>query len=368
MRVVFLVGVILISNIVWAVGAPTLKVKVGSHLDKVFVTGSDLLASSFSGKSSRVKSRGLSLDCSPSRFYKSTSKQPVWAEVTSPSGVINWRGKHLAGKLQMVVSDRSRGRCHLVNEMIMEDYLSQVLSKEMHPQWPIEALKAQAVVARTYAYFKIKNNKRLEKYGKSKGYDLENSEMDQVMGSMIDKSSKTTRASIETVGEILVTQKGKIQEAFFHSKCGGETLTPRQVWGGTHMDGYKQVKCPFCYKHGKKNWKRSYSKTYVDSLLRSAGYAIPGGYNKKDYLTMNFGDKQTSFKKTTLRKVLGRSKMPSNNYLMSQSTSGITISGKGHGHGVGMCQYGAYEMSKKGLNYKQILGYYFPLMKLKKVY
>ena len=367
MRVVFLVGVIHFSFL-YAASAPTLKIKVGSHLQNVFVTGSDLQAKSFSGKSARIKTRGLKLDCSPSRYYKSTSNQPVWAEVSSPSGVINWQGKHLAGKLQLVVSDKSRGRCHLVSEMLMEDYLSQVLSKEMHPSWPIEALKAQAVVARTYAYFKIENNIRLEKWGKSRGYDLENSEMDQVMGTITDRSAKTRRASIDTAGEILVTKEGKIQEAFFHSKCGGQTLTPEQVWGGTHMKGYKQVQCPFCYKHGKKNWKRSYSKSYVDRLLKSAGYAIPGKYSKKDYLTMNLGKNQTSFKKTALRKVLGRSRMPSHNYLISESKSHITLHGKGHGHGVGMCQFGAFEMAKKGLNYRQILGYYFPLMKLKKAY
>lgn len=347
---------------------PILKIRVGEDIKNVSLTGSDLVTKSFLGNIVKTTSRSVELNCDSTRYLKSSSSEPLWAEISSPSGVIKWKGHYLAGNLQLVASDRVKGRCHLINEMKMEDYLSQVLSKEMHPNWPIEALKAQAVVARTYAYFKMTHNKYREKLGKSKSYDLENSEMHQVMGTIIDKSSKTTLASGETAGEVLINKDGDIEEAFFHSKCGGQTLTPEQVWGGSHMKGYKEVNCPFCSKHGLKNWKRTYSENYIKKLLSTSGYLEYGIKDSKNYMTLNTDTNRFSFEKSKLRRVLGRSNMPSNNYELFDENGSVTIQGKGHGHGVGMCQYGAYEMAKRGLNYKQILAFYFPLMKMKKIY
>lgn len=340
---------------------PSLKVKLASHQRNFKFFAADLIEKSPLKQNKKSYKKEVWVDCSQTRYYRSTDAQPVWKEVYSPAGVVKWKGKYLAGKLQVLVSDSKKGRCHLINKLDMEGYISQVISREMHPNWPLEALKAQAVVARTYAYFKIK--KRQDK----QGYDLDNSELDQVMGMVTDKSVNTTKATRETRGEILLTLSGKLEEAFYHSKCGGQTLTPEDVWGGTHMEGYESVKCPFCHDHGLKDWERNYSKGYLEKLLSKNRYLSSEKKRATDQW-VDFKGGRKYFKRTSLRRSIGRKKIPSHNYKIQDEGARVRVLGKGHGHGVGMCQFGAFAMAKKGLNYRQILKFYFPKMKLRKIY
>src|SRR5690606_26776420 len=98
--------------------------------------------------------------------------------------------------------------CDLVNSISLENYISTLLSKEMNGTWPVEALKAQAVAARTYAFERVKRGAGMEL--NEKLYHLESSEKDQVSGSFMDITEKTVLATRETNGEILVGPSGKV--------------------------------------------------------------------------------------------------------------------------------------------------------------
>ena len=73
-------------------------------------------------------------------------------------------------------------------------------------------------------------------------------------------------------------------------------------------------------------------------------------------------------KKSQLRWKFGRKILPSNNFNLEVHDNHVSVVGDGHGHGVGMCQFGAMELAKRGFNYKEILAYYFPKLKIKKIY
>jgi stage II sporulation protein D len=260
-----------------------------------------------------------------------------------------------------------------VNSIPLEAYITTLLSKEMNGTWPVEALKAQAVAARTYAF------ERLRKSNTGKLYDLESSEKDQVSGTFFDATEKTLLASRETEGEILIGPSGKISPAFFHSKCGGKTLRPDQVWGGVE-EGYRSVNCTFCQKTGMKDWNAKLKNTklvnmvdqvlkkyYSDSIVDQNIKIMPDSLHNSE-LRLYAGDRLHIVKKSYLRNLAGREVLPSNNFIMSSKNNEIHVEGSGYGHGVGLCQLGALELAKRGYNYRQILSFYFPRHKIKTAY
>jgi stage II sporulation protein D len=294
------------------------------------------------------------------------------ASLSSPTGLISWGKKKYQGELQLLSDSQSKS-CDLVNSIPLEAYITTLLAKEMHGSWPVEALKAQAVAARTYAF------ERLRKPISSRLYDLESSEKDQVSGTFFDATENTLRASKETEGEILIGPTGKISPAFFHSKCGGKTLRPDQVWGGVE-EGYRSVNCTFCQKTGMKDWNgkirntklvgmidRVLKKYYSDTIGNSNIKIMPDSMANSE-LRLYAGDRLHILKKSYLRNLAGREVLPSNNFIMSMKNDQVHVEGQGYGHGVGLCQLGALELAKRGYDYRQILSFYFPRHKIKTAY
>ena len=355
---------------------PSLKVLIAKSLSNVVVEGMDLHKTIHTLKQSQQYTgrKSISFNCRPQLRKKlSVQSSPLLiASLSSPTGLISW-GKHkYQGELQLL-ADTKTERCDLVNSIPLEAYITTLLAKEMNGTWPIEALKAQAVAARTYAL------DRLRKSHVGKLYDLESSEKDQVSGTFFDATEKTLRASRETEGEILIGPSGKIAPAFFHSKCGGKTLRPDQVWGGVE-EGYRSVNCTFCQKTGMKDWNaklqnkklvdmvdRVLKKYYSDTIIDQNIKIMPDSLHNSE-LRIYAGDRLHIVKKSYLRNLAGRGILPSNNFIMSNKNEEIHVEGQGYGHGVGLCQLGALELAKRGYDYRQILSFYFPRHKIKTAY
>ncbi len=361
--------------------SPLIKVRIGKKLQKVNVSGIDLERYIVPRKSKKTFSGQKSIEFNCVSNLKSKRLKPIrLASISSLTGLINWEEDRYKGRLHIQTSEGLDG-CDLINELNLDDYLSTLLPKEMNSTWPIEALKAQAVAARSYALFKIQT----KQVGKSKGfetyYDLENSEKHQVNGDFFDVTKKTKKAAYDTKGEILVNPKDRMIPIFFHSKCGGRTLTPDQVWSNV-VEGYKSVNCTFCHKHGRENWNHiipknqmAYSLTRVlKNYNKDKGsvnvhkITMMSDHKREESLKFYSGASFKKIKKSRLRSVLGRSILPSNYFNLSEQNDRYIVSGSGFGHGVGLCQFGAKELALQGFNYKQILAYYFPLLRLKKVY
>lgn len=362
-------------------GVPEVKVLIGKALRRVIVEGMDLkkiihtkkIFEQYSGR------KVISFNCSSPTSKSSASllKSPLLvASLSSPTGLISWGEQKYQGELQLLAKP-GQDNCNLVNSISLESYITTLLAKEMHGSWPVEALKAQAVAARTYAYERVKKNENIS--GEEKLYHLESSEKDQVSGNFSDITENTIQAARETNGEVLTGPSGRIAPVFFHSKCGGKTLRPDQVWGGVE-EGYRSVNCPFCKKTGMKDWQHKVKngklvqmidqvlkKYYADSLEVGEVKLMPDSLANSE-LRLYVGDRLHIIKKSFLRNMGGREVMPSNNFVMYNDNGEFKLKGRGYGHGVGLCQLGALELAKRGYNYQQILSFYFPRHKLKKVY
>ena len=359
-----------------AVGAiPSVKVLIAKSLKNVQVEGMDLKKTIHTLRQSQQYSgrKIISFNCRPkSKKISSARSSLLVASLSSPTGLVSWGNNKYQGELHLL-SDLQSDKCDLVNSISLEAYITTLLSKEMNGTWPVEALKAQAVAARTYAF------ERLRKSNQGRLYHLESSEKDQVSGSFFDATEKTLKASKETEGEILVGPSGKVAPAFFHSKCGGKTLRPDQVWGGVE-EGYRSVNCTFCQKTGMKDWagkiqnkklvnmidqvlKKYYSDNISDENLK----LMPDSLANSE-LRLYAGDRLHIIKKSYLRNLAGREVLPSNNFIMSMKNHEIHVEGQGYGHGVGLCQLGALELAKRGYDYRQILSFYFPRHKIKTAY
>lgn len=362
---------------------PSIKVRIGSSLQKISVRGLDLRKKlNGSGRIVRYDGRReLKFNCKPIRKIANSTKPLLLASLESKTGLIKWNNTGYIGNLNLVTSEKNIG-CDLINEIPLEKYISSLLSKEMSPKWPIEALKAQAVAARSYAYHKMVTQQVSKVKGFKAYYDLENSEKHQVNGSFFDTTKSTQQAAKETRGEILVVGSSELTPIFFHSKCGGKTLRPDQVWKN-YVKGYQSVNCPFCHSHGKKAWKYKVKKRKFNSLLDDTLKSFydnrfvsksdkmirvaPDNKSKVNFRVYD-DEKLLVIQKSRVRSMLGRKKAPSNYFHLTQSGDDVILEGKGFGHGVGMCQYGALELAKRGYTYKQILSHYFPEHNLKKLY
>lgn len=359
---------------------PAVKVLIAKSLKQVVVEGMDLKKTLHTlNKSQQYTGRkSIAFNCGPARSARNTfPKNPLLvASLTSPTGLVSW-GKHkYKGELQLLTNPGQES-CDLVNLVPMEAYLTTLLSKEMNGTWPVEALKAQAVAARTYAYERIRKGAEVE--SSDKLYHLESSEKDQVSGTYFDITRNTMIAAKETEGEILVGPSGKITPAFFHAKCGGKTLRPDQVWGGVE-EGYRSVNCTFCKSTGMKDWKYSLrgaklttmvdqvlKRYYSDEIQGSDIKLMPDSVHNSE-LRLYVGDRLHIIKKSYLRNLAGREVLPSNNFVMNTKNNEFVVEGQGYGHGVGLCQLGALELAKRGYDYRQILSFYFPRHRMKKVY
>ena len=135
----------------------------------------------------------------------------------------------------------------------MNHYLESLLSKEMNGSWPLEALKAQAVAARSYAMDKMKKTP-------GSNFNIISGEIHQVSGSSEDVTPRTRKAVKDTHGEILVNNESALVPGFYHAECGGKTFDPIDVWSG-HMFDYSPTTCPYCHKKTKhKFWLKKVSK------------------------------------------------------------------------------------------------------------
>jgi stage II sporulation protein D len=260
-------------------------------------------------------------------------------------------GTHYPGRIEVW---KDSAGLYLINELPLEEYVRNVVSAEVGPNWDLEALKVQAVIARTYAlYQKSMNN--------TTNYDLTSSVLDQVYkGNVSD--DMISRAVAQTRDEVL-TYKGKLIEAFYHSTCGGETEDAKEVFGKSYP--YLRPVKSKCDLSPYWVWER---KIPLEEIAKALGVSGIRDIRIHSHTSTGrvrmlkvFHDKGVlSVKATDLRKKLGWKRLPSTKFAFTRQGDYLVFEGKGYGHGVGLCQWGALEMAREGRNYRQILSFYYP--------
>lgn len=255
-----------------------------------------------------------------------------------------------------------KGSLTLVNEIDVEEYLKGVLPWESNPEWPKEALKAQAVASRTYAIFKNIENRDFP-------FVLSSDEGSQVYrGKTIEKSA-TNRAVEKTRGQIL-TYRGKIFPAFFHSTCGGRTTRAEYQWRVEPHPSLQGVECSFCRGSKYFSWKAELSVSEIESLLAKKGYAAPGlkeirpekldPSERPRFFVLQYREGSLTLPANEFRLGVGSDRMRSTKVKIERAGERFIFRGRGWGHGVGMCQFGSKQLAELGYDYREILRYYYP--------
>ncbi|HPB67892.1 MAG TPA: SpoIID/LytB domain-containing protein [Candidatus Omnitrophota bacterium] len=253
-------------------------------------------------------------------------------------------------------------RLLFVNTVDLEEYIKGVLYHEVSHRWPLEAIKAQAVAVRSYAIYQIQQNK-------NKDYDMTNDIYSQVYGGKTSERYRTNLAVQRTRGEILVFE-GKILPAYYHATCGGHTENVNAVWK-QELYPLKGVRCLFCAHSPHYSWKKNFRLKDIQDKLNKGGYAIGliktidvrertvSGRVKTLDITGRKGDAVIISGKD-FRNIIGPNELRSNDYRVFMKGYYCDFVGRGWGHGVGMCQWGAMGMAKEQHMYDEILAYYYP--------
>jgi stage II sporulation protein D len=265
------------------------------------------------------------------------------------------------------------GRLQIVNVLPMEGYLKNVIPAEMTPSFPKEALKAQAVAARTYAY------QHLGKHGRQ-GFDFCDSTHCQVYLGIRKEDSRTAAIVEETAGMVL-TYKGRLINAIYQSDCAGKTSNNETIFGGVSLTYLRGVDDKdYCkYSPYSKPWKVHFTKEELLKALKKDSRTNPGNnlnnieVQKTDWagrpITVKISGDNTKIVSgyyfwLIVGRTLSWSDFISTMYEIKKSGDGYEINGKGNGHGIGMCQWGAVGMAQRGFTYDKILEHYYPGTKL----
>lgn len=248
----------------------------------------------------------------------------------------------------------------VINMVPLEEYLRSVVPMEMPPNWPIEALKAQAVVSRTYALYQIEQNRNRE-------YDICATRFSQVYGGMDAEAENTNQAIFDTKGKVL-TYRGLPALAYFHSNSGGITEDARSVWMAD-IPYLRAVEDHYSMDAPNTFWTLFLRFDDIQEALNRNGIRTgsiksvepheinPSGRVNKVRIFHSGGKKIISGH--IFRISLDPSLLKSTLFTMTKIGNGVRFDGKGSGHGVGMSQWGAREMAKAGCPWRDILLHYY---------
>ena len=250
----------------------------------------------------------------------------------------------------------------VVNHLGLDQYLRGVLYHEVSHFWPLEALKAQAIAARTFALYQKRQNK-------AKDYDLRNDIYSQVYGGRESERWATNKAVSLTSGLVL-TYKGDIFPTYYHANCAGMTENAANLWN-INMPPLTGVKCPYCKNTRHYRWEKRIPLQEIEERLAAAGYKVAAiesmnilSRNKSNRAEkLEIKDEQGAVIIITakdFRQALDPNVIRSTNFEVEIRATEAVFKGFGWGHGVGMCQWGAYGMSKAESSAEEILRFYYP--------
>ncbi|NJN72722.1 MAG: SpoIID/LytB domain-containing protein [Limnothrix sp. RL_2_0] len=272
----------------------------------------------------------------------------IWVEPKGDGYV--WIGdRWYRGRTQLRIE---QGAVMAINHVDLEQYLYSVVGAEAIPSWPQEALKAQAVAARTYALKKRAENSR-------KAFDLDTTTATQVYKGLNSEYS-TTHDAVNATSNQVMTYNGDVILAVFHASSGGHTENVEDIW--TSPLPYLRGVADYDQSAPVYQWGKNISASRLGQLVGGVGTVtqmVPQRQTPQGrVITMKVvGDRGSkNISGDQLRKILDL-----RSTLISASVQGgnVYIYGKGFGHGVGMSQWGANELAEQGIDYQRILNHYY---------
>lgn len=341
----------------------SVRVAIIKGADEIAMDGEGLLAADEKGEPVRLNTPAVFRRGFNSIF--TVDGKPFKRLTVSSAAKIRINGKNYRGLIDFYPTDKG---LLLVNEIPLEAYLVGLINCEISSLWPVESVKAQAVIARSYAIYQ-KDARR------GALYHLESSVMDQVYDGVDIEDSRAARAVEETAGEVL-TYSGAVIQAFYHSNCGGHTESAQKVWGAD-LPYLQGVDCRYCLNAPSARWEAVLSLKKLELLLKAAGYRAAdlsnirtGSSNRSGRLqdiALLMPKGELVISAVNFRKAIGYSVIKSTNFTVRKRGDELIFSGFGNGHGVGLCQWGAKQRAGDGFTYREILAYYYPGVRLEKL-
>ena len=254
------------------------------------------------------------------------------------------------------------GSLYAINRIDIEDYLYGVLPHEVAFWWPKEALKAQCIAARTYALYQAQVNRNAE-------FDVKSGTSSQVYGGTSKERYRTNGAVDQTKGKVLVYQ-GKLFPAYFHATCGGVTTAAQELWKIDLPPLAGGVRCGFCRISPHYSWEAKVPLSDIEEKMnknkRPLGQILkievisktPSG--RVGSLRITGISQEMTMAAKDFRVWIGGDRIRSTNFTVNVHDDVAEFHGKGWGHGVGLCQWGAFGQALLGHPYDRILKFYYP--------
>jgi stage II sporulation protein D len=305
--------------------------------------------------------------------------QAVRSLIAAPAAgaLIVVNGRPYRGRVDLQLD--GEGAINAVNVVDVESYLYGVVRAEMPAQSAFEALKSQAIASRTYA---LKNRDCF----RAQGFGLKANEQSQVYGGVSDEDPRTSAAVDQTRG-IVLSSKGELIEASFHSSCGGQTEHVEDVWATVEPLAYlRAVACYGCRRDPTPDWSVKLDLAMVAARLRKAGHpvgrirgiwAIPSRTGRVREIVVQSDRGTARVPGNAFRLGIDRKAIKSLLWDLqaialasgsaaagarsdgSPVVSALVVTGRGNGHGLGLCQHGAMVAGGQGSNCWDILRAYY---------
>ncbi|HYS80543.1 MAG TPA: SpoIID/LytB domain-containing protein [Anaeromyxobacteraceae bacterium] len=272
-------------------------------------------------------------------------------------------GAALAGELEV---RRLPGGLAVIHALPLEDYVAAVAGAEMPASFPPEALRAQAVAARTFAVFK-----KLEAVVEGRPYHLGATVLHQVYRAG-PPDPRARAATLATAGEVLVFQHVAI-EAYFHSTCGGHTERGADALG-RDLPYLASVACDFCRASPRRRWTVRVAagelgeRAALGAPVTGARVVLRTASGRAARVELSGRGRSVTLSAVDLRQRLGFGRLPSLDFELRAERGAVRFDGRGAGHGAGLCQWGAAGAAAAGEGYRQILARYYPGAEIVRMY
>jgi len=348
---------------------PTVRVLVKEGMKGALLKGQDLIVELDSeGKWKRIvrKLSGVSFTGRGEGLYLDGT------DISSPSFRIRAKDNNLLfngvpRRGAIVLTMNSKGMA-VVNNLPLERYLVGLVNGEIDSKWPPEAVKAQVIAARTFALYRMEENQAL--------YDVRDDIGDQVYPGAVNEDQMAKMAVKATRGQVLYYGDGLLP-AFYHSTCGGRTADVADVWGTAHP-ALISVLCGDCNEAPRFRWQAVMDQRQLQSILddlypgmgsvRSLGVYRRSPDGRTAVMEIKTTDDRVLVSSGDFRRETGYMTLLSTMFTIRGEGGKVIFDGRGFGHGVGLCQWGARGASERGLKYRQILGKYYPGSRIRKAY
>jgi len=295
---------------------------------------------------------------------------PTSAEGTCAQGICT-QGNCYDGAFYILYQD---GVWHLVNGIDLEEYVGCVLRAESWPGWPLEVNKVLAIVFRTYVVAKLLKARGKRKVGRGFLYDVLSTNAHQTYKGKHDRP--VLRQAVEETRGVVLAHNNQPIEAMYDACCGG--LVPAHIKGIDFQGApylARTYPCTFCSDCKLYSWKATYTAQEVVDALKPLNDKV----RSISSMRVSQKDKAGVVHEVTVK--AGKTKVnvsgkktyslfkdiKSYCFSVAQTSGTFVFEGRGYGHHLGLCQWGAREMIRRGQGYTEVLSFYYPSTRLMKL-